>query len=66
MHTMHTRVQCQIDYKASLNSKQDLSAPSVPLWVRLVGETSTKAQTAGCTGDSWGGGSYGYIRVLIE
>ena len=37
MPTLQTRIQCQIDYWATLNSKQDLSAPSIPLRVRLVG-----------------------------
>ena len=63
--TVHSRVQCQIDYWATLNSKQDLSALSISLWVRLVGENNCPTQTAGGTGDRLDGGSYGYIGVLI-
>ena len=66
MPTVLTRVQCQIDYWATLNSKQDLSAPSILLRVRLVGEINLPTQTAGDTGDSLVGGSYEYIRVRIE
>ena len=66
VHTVHTGVQYQIDYWATLNSKQDLSAPSMLLWVRLVGENNWPTQTAGSTGDRLDGGSYGYTRVLIK
>ena len=66
MHTMHTRVQCQIDYRATLNSKQDLSTPSMLLWVRLAGVDNLPTQTAGGTGDRLDGFRYGYIGVLIE
>ena len=66
MNTVHTRVQCQIDYWASLNSKQDLSALSMLLWVRHVGANKSISLRLMAILDSWGGGSCGYIRVLIE
>ena len=52
--TVHSRVQWQIDYWATLNSKQDLSAPSISLRVRLVGENNLPTQTAGGTGGQIG------------
>ena len=52
MATVHSRVQCQINYRATLNSKQDLSTPSISILVRLVGENNCPTQTAGGTGDS--------------
>ena len=49
-----------------LELKQDLSAPSISIPVRLVGENNCPTQTAGGTGDRLDGGSYEYIGVLIE
>ena len=66
MPTVHTRVQWQIDYRATLNSKQDLSAPSISLRVRLVGVNNLPTQTVGGTGDRLDGESYGYIGLLIK
>ena len=41
-------------YWAKWNSKHDLSAPSIPLRVRLVEVTSTSTQIAGYTGQMGG------------
>ena len=66
MPTVYTKVQCQIDYWATLNSKQDLCAPSVHSGSDLQEQTTTKAQTAGYTGQLgwWELHMHGYISVL--
>ena len=62
MHIVNSREELEsraarmaaVVYWTNLNSKQDLSAPSIPLWIKHLGVNKKPCQAAGYTGQPTG------------